>query len=145
MPVRTIRDIIRSQRPVTVAPSASVRTAARLMRDQGVGALLVVDNGRLTGIFTERDALFRVLAEGGDPETTAVERVMTADPMTITADRPLGHALHAMHEGNFRHLPVMEGGVPVGVVSIRDAIGAEIARFEKEIDDKEALFEVLAF
>ena len=79
----------------------SVLAAARLMREQRIGALLVIHEGRLAGIFTERDALFRVIAEGRSPARTRIAEVMTANPRTIAPDRPFGHALHHMHEGGF--------------------------------------------
>ncbi len=144
MPNRPIRDIIRNQSVIIIPGAATVRTAAHIMKEHRIGALLVVDGDRLAGIFTERDALFRVLAGGLDPDRTPVERVMTRDPTTIAPDRPVLHALHLMHDGGFRHLPVVERGRPVGVVSIRDAMGLELARFEQEIDEKQAIAEILA-
>ena len=143
MPNRPIREIIRNQRIVTVSKTASVRTAAHMMKEARIGALVVVDDGRLVGIFTERDALFRVLAGQLDPDRTTVAEVMTPDPTTIGPDRPIMHALHMMHDGAFRHLPVVERGRPVGVVSIRDAVGPEMVRFEQEVHDKEAIAEIL--
>jgi len=143
MPSRPIRAIVRNQRIYTVPVSATVRTAAHMMREYRIGALMVVDGERLLGIFTERDALFRVLAGGLDPDRTQVGEVMTADPTTVSPDRPIVHALHLMHDGGFRHLPVTEAGVPVGMVSIRDAMGIELARFEQEVHDREAIAEIL--
>ncbi len=143
MPNRPIRAIVRNQRVHTVPASATVRTAAHMMREYRIGALMVVEGERLIGIFTERDALFRVLAGGLDPDRTLVGEVMTADPTTASPDRPILHALHLMHEGGFRHLPVTERGVPVGMVSIRDAMGVELARFEGEVHDREAIAEIL--
>lgn len=140
---RPIREIIRNQRVVTVAGTASVRTAAHMMKEHRIGALAVVEDERLVGIFTERDALFRVLAGRLDPDRTTVGEVMTGAPSTITPDRPIMHALHMMHDGGFRHLPVVERGRPVGMVSIRDAVGPEMARLEQELHDKEAIAEIL--
>ncbi len=144
MPNRPIRAIVRNQQIYTVPTTATVRTAAHMMKEYRIGALMVVEGERLLGIFTERDALFRVMAGGLDPDRTLVGAVMTADPTTISADRPVVHALHLMHEGGFRHLPVVERGVPVGMVSIRDAMGIELARFEREVHDRDAIAEVLA-
>ena len=141
---RPIRAIVRNQRLFTTPTSATVRTAAHMMKEYRIGALMVVeDDGRLLGIFTERDALFRVLAGGLDPDRTTVGEVMTADPTTISPDRPVVHALHLMHDGGFRHLPVAEQGRPVGMVSIRDAMGIELARFEQEVHERDAIAEVL--
>jgi CBS domain-containing protein len=121
----------------------TVAQAARLMKEKRVGALLVMEEGRLAGIFTERDALFRVIAEGRDPGATQLAEVMSANPRTITPDRPFGHALHMMHEGGFRHVPVVEGGRPIGVVSARDALGPELEAFVAELGKRERIFEVL--
>lgn len=144
MPNRPIRSLIQNQQIHTVDKGISVRTAAHIMQTARIGSVLVVEKDVLVGIFTERDGLFRVLAGGLDPDRTRVGEVMTAEPQTISPDRPLVHALHLMHEGGFRHMPVVENGRPVGVVSIRDAMGIEMVRLEHELDDKEALAEILA-
>jgi CBS domain-containing protein len=143
MPQRLVRSIIASQTLVTAPADATVADAARLMQRHRVGALLVVEGKRLTGIFTERDALFRVIAEGRDPQATLVRDVMTSDPQTIAPDRPFGHALHLMLEGGFRHVPVIENGQPVGVVSARDALGAEVKEFVSDLETRERIGEIL--
>jgi CBS domain-containing protein len=122
---RQIGEIVRRRSLVSADPGMSVRDAAKLMASEKIGALPVVKAGRLAGIFTERDALVRVLARGLDPDSTLVADVMTADPVTIDARRPLKHALQMMVDGNFRHVPVVEGGSVVGMVSARDALGAD--------------------
>jgi len=143
MPQRPIRNLIASQNPVIAEAEMTVLEAARRMKERRVGALLVMREGRLAGIFTERDALFRVIAEGRDPATTRLAEVMSANPRTISPDRPFGHALHMMHEGGFRHVPVVEEGKPVGVVSARDALGPELEAFVSELGEREHIFEVL--
>jgi len=143
MPQRLVRSIIESQTLVTAPADATVADAARLMQRHRVGALLVVEGERLTGIFTERDALFRVIAEGRDPQATLIGEVMTRDPQTIAADRPFGHALHLMFEGGFRHVPVIENGQPVGVVSSRDALGSDLREFVSDLDTREHIGEIL--
>ena len=144
MPNRPIRSIIANQQIHTVEKGISVRTASHIMATARIGSVMVVEKDALVGIFTERDALFRVLAGGLDPDRTKVGDVMTPNPQTITADRPLVHALHLMNDGGFRHMPVVENGRPIGMVSIRDAVGVEIVRLETEQDTKEALAEILA-
>lgn len=141
---RTIRTIVQGQTITTTTADTTVIQAACLMRKDKVGALVVLENDKLAGIFTERDALFRVLAAGRDPSTTTVGDVMTCDPQTITPNRPLSHALHLMHEGRYRHMPVVENGYLVGMVSIRDALGQELQKFHTELEDKERLFELLS-
>jgi len=140
---RPVREVIGNQRPVTAAQDLSVAAAAQLMKRRGVGALLVIDGGRLAGIFTERDALFRVVAEGRDPEKTRVGEVMTANPRTIAPDRPFGHALHLMYEGQFRHVPVVENGRPLGMVSARDALEPDLRQFIAELETRSHIGEIL--
>lgn len=113
----------------TSEPSTSVSDATKLMRDKNLGALLVVSNGRLVGIFTERDALYRVLAEGLDPKATSLQDVMTVDPMTLGPERTYGHALLVMYENGFRHIPVVSGGQPVGIISSRNAMDPDMEEF----------------
>src|ERR671910_1848794 len=133
---RPIRLIIEDQKPVTAAADITVAAAARLMKEHRIGAILITQEGRLAGIFTERDALFRVIAEDRDPAATRVAEVMTANPRTIAPDRPFGHALHLMHEGGFRHVPVVDNGRPLGVVSARDALGPDLQQFVAELDKR---------
>jgi CBS domain-containing protein len=140
---RTIRDVIRNQKILTMPPTATVRDAARAMKERHVSSVMVTDGHRLIGIFTERDALFRVIAEGLDPENTALEAVMTKKVMTITPDRLLVHALHLMHDYGFRHMPVVKNGEPIGMVSVRDALGCELVQFEDEENVKQRLMEIM--
>ena len=123
--MRQIGEIVRRRPLVSVDPGMTVRDAAQLMAAEKIGAVPVVKAGRLVGIFTERDALVRVLARDLDPESTLVADVMTADPVTIDVRRPFKHAMQMMIDGGFRHVPVVEGGSVVGIVSARDALGLE--------------------
>ncbi len=144
MPNRTLRQVITGQTLVTARRDTSVRAAAVAMAEQSVGAILVVDDsGRLIGLFTERDALNRVVARGLAPEQTPLAAVMTDKLQTATPDKTLGHALHLMFEGGFRHLPVVEDGRPVGMVSARNALGLEILQFEKELKERDHIAEIL--
>ena len=143
MPQRAIRAIIGGQNPVTTSSDITVAAAARLMKQNRIGALLVVDGGRLAGIFTERDALFRVVAEGRDPSVTRISEVMTRNPRTIEADRPFGHALHLMYEGGFRHVPVVEDTRPIGMVSARDALGPDLQQFIEDLETRTHIGEIL--
>lgn len=143
MPHRPIRTIIENQTILTAPSAMTVSDAARLMRQNKTGALLVCDKTRLVGVFTERDALFRVTAEERDPRTTSLAEVMTPNPQTIHPDKPLGHALHMMYEGGFRNVPVVEDGKPIGMVSARDALGPELKELVSELDDREHIAEIL--
>lgn len=140
---RPVRSIIENQAPVTATAEMTVAAAARLMKSRRIGALLVVADGRLAGIFTERDALFRVIAESRDPNATRLAEVMTANPRTIAPDRPFGHALHLMHEGEFRHVPVVDNGRPVGIVSARDALAPDLRQFITDLDSRNHIGEIL--
>lgn len=140
---RTISDVIRDQKILSAESGISVREAARLMAADKVGALLIVEKGQLTGIFTERDILNRVVAASLDPDKTRIAEVMTRNPQTIRPDRPVSHALHMMYEGGFRHMPVAENGVALGMISIRDALGQELTEFESELERRDALTEII--
>jgi CBS domain-containing protein len=143
MPQRSVRTLIAGQKILTVPKETTVREAARLMKKMRVGAAMVVAKEKLIGIFTERDALFRVLAEGRDPATTQLADVMTGKPQAISPDRPFGYALHLMYEGGFRHVPVVENGRPIGMVSARDALGPELQEFAAELERKTQIGEIL--
>ena len=143
MPNRTVREIIANKKVLSAPAKTTVDAAARLMHQRKVGAMLVVEKGRIVGIFTERDALFRVLAAGRDPHATPLSEVMTADPQSIHPDKAFGHAMLMMYEGGFRHVPVVENGRPLGVVSARDALGPELQAFESEISNREHIREIL--
>jgi CBS domain-containing protein len=104
------------------------------MRDRRVGAVLVIDGDRrLVGIFTGRDAVCRVLAEGMDAGTTRLEQVMTPSPDTMPPGRTAIDALRLMQDGGYRHLPVVKQGKVVGVVSRGDFRGLEEARLDERI------------
>src|ERR671929_1395265 len=107
---RTIRQIIEGQQPITAAADMTVSEAARLMKERNIGALMVVESEKLVGVFTERDGLFRVLAEGVKPDATPLGQVMTPNPRTIDPNAGFTLALQMMHDGRFRHLPVVENG-----------------------------------
>lgn len=144
MSARTIRSVIEGQEFVTAPKNMAVREAARLMKSHSVGAILVVEDDKLVGVFTERDALFRVVAEGRDAGTTELGAVMTQNPRTVQADSPFSLALQMMYEGGFRNVPVVENGRPVGLVSTRDALGPELKEFVYEMLRQEQSTDVLA-
>jgi CBS domain-containing protein len=132
MSLRSLRSIVSGQPPATAEKSVTVLDAALLMKEQGKGALLVVDGSRLIGIFTERDALVRVIAARRDPVTTRLADVMTPQPQTMHPDEPFVKALRIMHRRGFRHLPVVEHGRPLGIVSARDALDDDL--YELRVD-----------
>ena len=139
----SIRSVIQNKRFLTAPSGTSVFEAARLMKDHATDALLVCDKQRLVGVLTERDIVFRVTSEARNPATTSLAQVMTPEPQTIAPDKPLGHALHMMYEGRFRHVPVVDRGRPVGMLSVRDALGPELKEFVSEMDEREHIAEIL--
>ena len=141
---RSIRSIILEKELVAAPGSMTVAEAARLMKEKHQGSVMIVEDGRLAGIFTERDALYRVLSEGRDAKTTRLAEVMTRNPKTIHPDKPFPDALQIMREGGFRHVPVAEGGRPLGMISARDALGPELEDFIYELLRQEQAQDVLS-
>ena len=127
-----IRSVMERKKLLTAAPGTTVSEAAKLMAKKNVGAIMIVDDERLVGIFTERDALVRVIAEGRDSLTTRLAEVMTAAPHTVDPDKSFGYALLMMHENGFRHVPVTENGRPIGIVSSRNALDPDLEEFVSE-------------
>jgi CBS domain-containing protein len=126
-------DIVRNQNPVTLQPNATVREACQCMRDRRVGAILVTEaDQRLLGIFTGRDAVHRVLADGKSAATTKLDEVMTRDPTTIPPGKTAIEALRLMQDGRYRHVPIVEGDKVVGIVSRYDFSGIELDRLDEE-------------
>jgi CBS domain-containing protein len=119
----TVSDVM-SSTPVTVSRATTVAEAATIMGERRVGSALVMEGDSLLGIFTERDVL-KALGEHFDAAGHPVSEWMTADPVTVPPDTDTAVALKTMLDGNFRHLPVVEGGRVVGVVSMRDVSAAQ--------------------
>ena len=124
---------------LTAGPETTVSKAARLMADRKVGAVLVVENRRLIGIFTERDAVFRVMARGRDPKTTRIAEVMTREPQVLDPDKSFGYALLLMYENGFRHVPVIENEKLVGIVSARNALDPDLEEFVSETERRKQI------
>lgn len=118
--VRTMREVM-SGAPETVTPETTLTDAARVMDRADIGDVLVVDGtGQLRGIVTDRDIAIRAVAEGRDPNTTTVGEVMTPAVETISSNATVQEAIQKMRERDIRRLPVVEGGSPIGVVSLGD-------------------------
>ncbi len=141
MAIRSVRSVVANQTPLLASPTATVLDAANQMKAQSKGAVLVVEASKLIGIFTERDALFRVIAAGRDPATTVLADVMTPQPQTIHPDEPFLHAMRIMHRGGFRHLPVAEHGRPLGMVSARDALDDDLYELSVNLEQREHMLE----
>ena len=121
---RRVKDVM-TPNPRTVTRETGVVEAAKLMRSEDVGPLPVVESGNLVGIVTDRDLVTRVIAEGRDPESTAVGDVCSSEPVTVSPDDDLAHALTLLAKHQVRRLPVAEGDQIVGIVA-----QADIAREE---------------
>ena len=131
---RVVPDVVSNQQLLELPPTATVRSAALAMRERHVGAVLVTTEGHLNGIFTERDMVNRVVAESRDPDKATLADVMTANPDTIAPTTTAIDALRLMNDGGYRHLPLVENGRVVGIVSRRDFPGDEKARLDDESD-----------
>lgn len=129
---RPIKSVMETEKFLAAPPETTVSQAASMMAGRNAGAVLVVENGGLVGIFTERDIVFRVVAKGLDPAATALQTVMTRSPLTLDPARTYGHALLLMQENGFRHVPVVENGQPIGIISSRNAMDPDLEEFVSE-------------
>lgn len=135
---RSMAEMVRHQDPLALPPGATVQEACLAMHRRRVGAVLVVEDDQLAGIFTGRDAV-QCLARELDPGRTALGQVMTARPTTLTSRDQAMDALRLMNDGGFRHLPVVEEGRVLGIVSRYDFRSEE----HRRMDDETGFFEVL--
>lgn len=120
-----------------VSPGESVAAAVRQMNQRGIGSVLVMEGDRLIGIFTERDVLIRVVDAGRDAREVVVRDVMTAQVLTIEPDTTVEEAMRLMTEHRCRHLPVVEDGHVVGLISIGDVTRWLVSDQQNKIQDLE--------
>jgi CBS domain-containing protein len=120
---------------ITATSDETVAAAAVRMSTNRIGAVLVVDQGTLRGLLSERDVLTRVVGSGREPGATRVGDVATRDVVTIDINAPLKPVLQLFREKGFRHLPVVEGGKPVGILSTRDFLAYLVEGLERYIDE----------
>jgi CBS domain-containing protein len=113
-------------------PTATVQDAARLMKARDCGCVVITESGKLKGIFTSGDLVKRVVADARDPAKTKLSQVMTSNPETVTRATLAIDALRMMQDGHYRHLPVVERGRMLGIVSRRDFFGQELSIVEEE-------------
>jgi signal-transduction protein with cAMP-binding, CBS, and nucleotidyltransferase domain len=121
----------------TVSPTDTVLTASRVMADKNIGFIVVVERDAITGVFSERDCVRRVIVANRSPETTPVADVMTRDVVTVKLDHAFADCLRLMHQHSVRHLPVVTDKRLVAVVSIRDLLSETVRHHEKIINDLE--------
>ncbi|MFI5395964.1 MAG: cyclic nucleotide-binding/CBS domain-containing protein [Candidatus Binatia bacterium] len=129
-----IRELATLKPVICVPPGTSVRAAIDHMNEQNVGCVLVEEHGRLTGIFTERDVLTKVVGTNLDVDRTRVDAVMTRDPESLRPDDRVSYALNKMSVGGFRHIPLVDDdGHAVGVVSMRNVVDYMVDLFPAEV------------
>lgn len=128
-----VKDFAISQQLLAVKPQDTAMDAARLMTRQRVGAVLVLEDEKLLGLFSERDLMARVISAGLAPESTRIEQVMTTNPVVVDSETTAEQCLRLMNQIRCRHLPVMAEGKPVGMVSIRDLMLHRLREKDAEI------------
>jgi len=144
MPYRSVSQIIAGKKPLTTVATTTISEVAVLLARHRATAILIVDKGRLTGLCSERDIVFRGVAQGLDLQHTQVAEIMTSKLQTIGPDKPFGHALHLMYEGGFRHMPVVdEHGRPIGLVCAHDALDCDGLQLEADLERREEITVIL--
>jgi len=128
----TLRELVKDRKVYSIDAARTVLEAARFMMEHNVGALPVLRNGELVGILSERDIMNRVVAVGRTPGTTAVSEVMTANPRSVSAEESIEDCLFIMREFGFRHLPIVDGRMLQGLVSLRDVLMHQAAEIERQ-------------
>jgi len=121
----------------TVGPKDSALSAMRLMADKHIGLVVVMDNQAIVGVLSERDCVRRLVVAGKSPDTTPVAEIMVRNVITADVGKTFAECLKLMHEHGFRHLPITENGVAIGVISIRDLMGEAVAHHAKVIGELE--------
>jgi len=127
-----IYDLVKDRRVYSIEADRTVLEAARFMMEHSIGALPVLRNGELVGIFSERDIMNRVVAVGRMPGTTKISEVMTANPKAVSVDETVENCLFVMREFGFRHLPIIDGKELKGLVSSRDILLRYVSQKEAE-------------
>ena len=137
-----VKSLMEPKKLIVLTPDTTVSEAAKHMAAKNTGAALVMEQDTLIGIFTERDAMFRVLAKGLDASATVLRQVMTPSPAILAPNTSYGHALLLMHEKGFRHVPVVDHGHLLGMVTARNALDPELEEFVSEARRREHYREV---
>jgi len=127
-----IYDLVKDRRVYSIDADATVLEAARFMMEHNIGALPVLRDGQLVGIFSERDIMNRVVAIGRMPGTTKISEVMTANPKSVNVNETVDNSLFLMREFGFRHLPITDGKQLKGLVSLRDLLLKYFSQKEAE-------------
>ena len=134
--MRTVRQLLEAKSPevIAIGPDAPVIDAIRLMAERQIGALLVMEGPRLAGILSERDYARKVVLQGRSSKDTPVRDIMTAEVVTVAPGDSIDHCMQLVTDRRIRHLPVLEGGAVVGVLSIGDLVKTVIELQRQDID-----------
>ena len=134
--MRTVRHLLEAKAPevFAIGPDAPVLDAIRLMADKRIGALLVMEAGRLVGVVSERDYARKVVLQGRSSKDTPVRDIMTAQVVSVGLQHSVDHCMQVVTERRIRHLPVLDGDAVLGVVSIGDLVKAVIEDQQLELD-----------
>lgn len=132
--MKEIRELVQGRPVLTVKKTDTVQQAAEIMQRHNVGALAVMDGPHLAGVFSERDVINRVVAKQYDPAKTSVGSVMTRSIVVAQAEESLASCLRKMKLANCRHLPVVEGDVLIGMLSLRDLLQVEMSEQTERIE-----------
>jgi CBS domain-containing protein len=132
----TIASILRNKgREIwSIDPDQTVYDAIAMMADKGIGALLILSEGKLVGVFSERDYARKIILQGRSSKSTRVREIMTGDPVTVTPEHTVDECMRIITHHRVRHLPVMDGDKLLGVISIGDLVNAIIASQAQTID-----------
>src|SRR4051812_8091628 len=133
MAMEKIFDLVKNREVYFVDPSRSVLDTVRYMVARNIGAVAVVQEGQLIGIFSERDLMKRVVAPGHDPLQIRIRDVMTADPVVVSPTDQIKDCIRLMRTNSFRHLPVCDGKKLQGLISLRDLILHDLAEKDGEV------------
>lgn len=128
-----ICDLIKNQETYQAELGQTVFQTVCAMVERNIGAVPVVHNGQLVGIFSERDLMRRVVAEGRDTRSTCMAEVMTDDPLTVSTNEDVGNCMALMRRHGFRHLPVCHEGHLIGIVSLRDILLHDLDEKDDEV------------
>ena len=134
--MRTVRHLLEAKAPeiFAIGPDAPVLDAIKLMADKRIGALLVIDDGRLVGVVSERDYARKVVLQGRSSKDTPVRDIMTKQVVSVGLQHSVDHCMQVVTERRIRHLPVLDGDAVLGVVSIGDLVKAVIEDQQLELD-----------
>jgi CBS domain-containing protein len=129
----SIYDLVKEQEMCVADVNDSVLQVARAMVERNIGAVPVLREGKLAGVFSERDLMRRIVVEGRNPQATTVGEVMTPEPLSVGRNDDLEHCLRLMREHGFRHLPICEGEQLLGFVSLRDMLLRDLSEKDDEV------------